>query len=365
MIRIFEQDFEAMLRQYENSINDKKQFAALIKDLFPQDAKNVNLILIAYNMGIAQDIQKASLINNTFAFRYVKQLMDNYGISRKNADWIVSIWCVCYGEKILGKRNEIEVQKANEGPSITEVKSDVQKLYGDNFTYSTPCNGCVGIQGFSGDETSTVILPNRYKNYDVNYIMPGAFSKTNIEEVVITEGYRKINAGVFTYCQKLHQIILPESVREIDDMAFAECSSLKTINLPIRLEQIGIRSFAYSGLKTIHFPDTVYSVGCYAFEGCSELDNITIPDNIKCITKAMFKDCSSLKKINLSERLKIIESEAFIGCSSLDFIEIPDSVKEIGENAFQGTDKQFIVQCSFGSYAEQYCRKNKIKYQLV
>ena len=198
MISIFEQDFEAMLRQYGNSIKDKKQFTALVKDLFPQDAKNVNLILIAYNMGIAQDIQKASLINNTFAFRYVKQLMDNYGISRKNADWIVSIWCVCYGEKILGKRNEIVVQKANEGPSITEVKSDVQKLYGDNFAYSTPCNGCVGIQGFSGDETSTVILPNRYKNYDVNYIMPGAFSKTNIEEVVITEGYRKINAGVFT-----------------------------------------------------------------------------------------------------------------------------------------------------------------------
>ena len=133
MIRIFEQDFEAMLRQYGNSINDKKQFTALVKDLFPQDAKNVNLILIAYNMGIAQDIQKASLINNTFAFRYVKQLMDNYGISRKNADWIVSIWCVCYGEKILGKRKEIEVQKANEGPSITEVKSDVQTSNKPNF----------------------------------------------------------------------------------------------------------------------------------------------------------------------------------------------------------------------------------------
>ena len=27
--------------------------------------------------------------------------------------------------------------------------------------------------------------------------------------------------------------------------------------------------------------------------------------------------------------------------------------------------KQFIIQCSFGSYAEEYCRKNKIKYQLV
>ena len=44
---------------------------------------------------------------------------------------------------------------------------------------------------------------------------------------------------------------------------------------------------------------------------------------------------------------------------------IPDSVQNIGEDAFTGTDEMFIVQCSFGSFAEQYCRKNKIKYQLV
>ena len=109
MIRIFEQDFEAMLRQYENSINNKRQFTALVKDIFPEEAKNINLILMAYNMGIAQDIQKANLLNNTFAFRYVKQLMDDYGISRVNADWIVSVWCSCYGNKVLGKACDISV----------------------------------------------------------------------------------------------------------------------------------------------------------------------------------------------------------------------------------------------------------------
>ena len=43
----------------------------------------------------------------------------------------------------------------------------------------------------------------------------------------------------------------------------------------------------------------------------------------------------------------------------------PDSVKQIGQDAFTNTDKQFIIQCSFGSYAEEYARKNKFKYQLV
>lgn len=92
-----------MLRQHQASLDDRKKFTALVKDLFPDQAKNVNLLLMAYNMGIAQDIQSASHINNTFAFRYVKQLMDDFGMSRVNADWIVSVWCSCYGGKCWEK----------------------------------------------------------------------------------------------------------------------------------------------------------------------------------------------------------------------------------------------------------------------
>ena len=58
-----------MLRQHQASLDDRKKFTALVKDLFPDQAKNVNLLLMAYNMGIAQDIQKANLLNNTFLFR--------------------------------------------------------------------------------------------------------------------------------------------------------------------------------------------------------------------------------------------------------------------------------------------------------
>ena len=104
-----------MLRKYESSLDDKKRFTALVKDLFPDQAKNVNLLLMAYNMGIAQDIQSVSRINNTFAFRYVKRLMDDYGLSRVNADWIVSVWCSCYGNKVLGKICDISVQKQGTG----------------------------------------------------------------------------------------------------------------------------------------------------------------------------------------------------------------------------------------------------------
>ena len=70
-----------MLTRHQASLDDRKKFTALVKDLFPDQAKNVNLLLMAYNMGIAQDIRSVSHINNTFAFRYVKQLMDDFGMS--------------------------------------------------------------------------------------------------------------------------------------------------------------------------------------------------------------------------------------------------------------------------------------------
>ena len=157
-----------MLRKHEESLNDKKRFTALVKDLFPDQAKNVNLLLMAYNMGIAQDIQNTSRINNTFAFRYVKQLMDDFGMSRVNADWIVSVWCVCYGNKVLGRTCEIGLQKQGSGPAIQDEQSSSGKSYGDLFTYKKSQQGSgLAVTGFSGSKNTTIIFQNKSGNTPV------------------------------------------------------------------------------------------------------------------------------------------------------------------------------------------------------
>ena len=139
-----------MLRQYENSIDDKRQFTALVKDIFPEEAKNINLILMAYNMGIAQDIQKANLLNNTYA------------------DWIVSVWCSCYGNKVLGKACDISVQKQGGGPAIKDNKSSSGKSYGDLFVYEKSRRGNgLAVTGFRGDKNQTIIFQNRSGNENV------------------------------------------------------------------------------------------------------------------------------------------------------------------------------------------------------
>lgn len=355
-----------MLRQHQASLDDRKKFTALAKDLFPDQAKNVNLLLMAYNMGIAQDIQSASHINNAFAFRYVKQLMDDFGMSRVNADWIISVWCSCYGAKVLGKACDISVQKQGSGPEIQREQPSSGKAYGNLFTYERSRRGKgLAVTGFRGNKNQTIIFQNRSGNTPVIEIADNSFSNSPTEEAILTEGITYIGLNAFSGCGKLHQAVLPVSIEQIEDSAFENCSSLKSISLPMALKTIGDEALKGTGLRTIEIPKSVFWLGDGLLADCKSLDHVAIPENIGRIPDHMFEGCTNLKKVELHEHLGAIGERAFFGCSSLDFLIIPDSVKLIGKDAFTNTDKQFIIQCSFGSYAEEYARKNKFKYQLV
>ena len=95
-------------------------------------------------MGIAEDIQNTALISNAFAFRFVKSMVDNYGVSRINADWAVSVWCVGYGVKIPGKNYQITLKKQGSGSVIKEEQNLIGQQYGELFTYTRSMQG-IGI----------------------------------------------------------------------------------------------------------------------------------------------------------------------------------------------------------------------------
>ena len=52
---------------------------------------------------------------------------------------------------------------------------------------------------------------------------------------------------------------------------------------------------------------------------------------------------------------------AFRGCVSLERVLIPDSVKDLGWGLFDGCDK-VVVYCREGFVAENYCRRNGIRF---
>lgn len=83
---IYDRDFlQDRLDEYENDENT----------LHP------NLIMIAYDSGILEDISHQEKIGKAFFNSYVKILVEKYGLSIENANWAVRTCCRIYGNKVL------------------------------------------------------------------------------------------------------------------------------------------------------------------------------------------------------------------------------------------------------------------------
>ena len=118
-------------------------------------------------------------------------------------------------------------------------------------------------------------------------------------------------------------------------------------------------------------PDSVKSIGDYAFWGCTRLKNITMPDSVTSIGAYAFCDCTGLTNITIPDSVTSIEKEVFAGCLKLTKIVIPASVTKINEYVFRYQYRDFYdyeeleIFAPADSYAIKYAKKHKIKYTII
>lgn len=156
-------------------------------------------------------------------------------------------------------------------------------------------------------------------------------------EIEIPEGVTSIGPSAFQDCLLLTKVTMPNSVISIGDSAFSGCINLSDIILSKELIAIGDCSFQHCGLINISFPESLQSIGSFAFESCTKLTgDLIIPDSVKKIGNAAFSDCTALNgKLKLSNALTEIPDYAFQRCSRLygDLI-IPEGIVSIGAYSF-------------------------------
>ncbi|WP_308266972.1 leucine-rich repeat domain-containing protein [Prevotella sp.] len=87
--------------------------------------------------------------------------------------------------------------------------------------------------------------------------------------------------------------------------------------------------------NTIEIPETVTSIGSYAFANTPICGSLIIPNSVTEIKEGAFENCMNLNSsLCLSSNLKRIENRTFNACGFSGGLTIPNSVTEIGEKAF-------------------------------
>lgn len=156
---------------------------------------------------------------------------------------------------------------------------------------------------------------------------------------IIPQGVTSIGPSSFAW-SKITTVNIPEGVTTISDYAFDHCYSISELTFPNTLVSIGYSAFngAYSGLETLKLPNSLNSIGGYAFACCSGMTGIDFGMGLKNIGHHAFFSCSGLTELNLPQSLLSIGDDAFMGCTGLTSVTIPVSVTHVGSAAFQACE---------------------------
>ena len=130
-------------------------------------------------------------------------------------------------------------------------------------------------------------------------------------------------------------MVIPNSVTSIGEYAFYYCSGLTSVTIPNSVTSIGYGAFwGCSGLTSVTIPNSVTSIGIHAFSYCSRLTSVTIPNSVTSIGERAFWHCSGLTSVTIGNSVTNIGDYAFSDCSGLTSVTIGNSVTSIGGAAF-------------------------------
>lgn len=237
-----------------------------------------------------------------------------------------------------------------------------------NLTSITIPNGITSIGGCTFQdcyELTSITIPN-----SVTSIGRQAFHRClRLTSIIIPDGVTTIDDNAFSYCSTLTSIVIPESVTNIGALVFSGCSLVSIVVDPANLfydSRNNCNAIVETSSNTLHtgcmstvIPESITSIGDYAFSGCSDLTSIIIPESVSSIGSQAFSGCS-LTTIKIPSGVTSIKAWTFLNCSNLTSIIIPQSVTSINNQAFSGCSSltDIIIPAgvtSIGDFAFMSC----------
>ena len=231
----------------------------------------------------------------------------------------------------------------------------------------------LGNQAFRGSGLETVTIPGTVKTLGAEVFAECPDLKTAVFEegeligdstssVDWTNLFRKcpelesvtvkrlpyIMEGMFADCPKLTSVSLPVTVSEIMGMAFSRSPNI-TFTLDAGVTRFSVENGmlrSATGLyyvpgdpERLEIPDGITDILGGICRGMTNLREVTVPDTLKSIGTYAFYGCASLEEIDLSgTQVAALTESAFANCPALAWVRLPATVTsfEIGKT-FDGS----------------------------
>ncbi len=264
-------------------------------------------------------------------------------------------------EETLGDKLDSTLAAANDSPSLQATEAAVEDApialsAGEDaestLTYSIGDDGNATITGTTDEKTKRgIVIPESIDGHPVTAIAAYAFSgKTPQSDYDLSD-----RTDLW-----LTSIYIPNSVKSIGGFAFSNNKNLESVHLPENGCTIGHRDNwdAYGSifdecvsLKLITIPkglniiDGSYRGTYISALSAPKLESVTFAEGTSAICKGLLANCPSLKSVDIPDSVKSIDAYAFSGCASLESVRLPEGGCEIGNNGLDGNCGPIFTGC--------------------
>ncbi len=188
---------------------------------------------------------------------------------------------------------------------------------------------------------NTAVYKNHFKSYPMEplYIDGHLIACKNTYtsgEVVVPGGTKTIADEAFLGVQNLKSIIIPQSLVSIGTFAFKNCTNLNSISIMTdNIEMIGVDAFYNTGYynNTANWTDNVLYVGNHIVKAKTIEGSFTAKKGTRSVANGAFS-YNKVTDVDLGDSIVRLGVEAFRGCSNLTSIKFGIAMNNIDTDAF-------------------------------